>query len=644
MTMKIKHKLIGAFLIVAVVPIVAMMFVNNSMMSDAIYSDYTQKGKEDTERAAHYSIPKMIENAKNYVHFMSLDANLVKASYYANTLDSKDELKTLLSEFKGELGLSVAELTDMDGKITVSDDPSRIGVKVGNASIIKAAASGNQETRFEFDKDLNSLVVHTAALVERKGKAVGLLYGAYVFDDAMLSSIMGKVNAILYDSEGHVAAKTGVAPGDTDFVVSAFDAAVSACKNSTKNNACHEFEFGVSSQTVEGVPYLFISSPIVLTTDLPVASLVLAQNETEIRSKLDDARNVILLFGLVFTIAAGLIGLVSTRGIIRPLENLKAMIRDIAEGGGDLTQRLNMKSKDEVGELAHWFDTFVAKLQAMIKDVGSITLPLNDASKELDSVAHSTGDNVVRQKDQISTVATAMTEMVATAQESAQNAEIAAQATSQADQEAQKGTQIVGQSIVSINQLASEVGRAADVIQQLEKDTDSVATVLDVIKGIAEQTNLLALNAAIEAARAGEQGRGFAVVADEVRTLAQRTQESTLEIQNIIEQLQSRAKEAVRVMESGKEQTSSSVEQAKEANETFVRIAKAIASVTDMTTQIASAAEEQSSVAEDINADVVKISQMADQTAEDSKKTAASSGKLDTLASKLDSAVSRFKV
>lgn len=642
--MKVKHKLIGAFLLVALVPIVAMILVNNSMMEDAIYNDYVKRGEENTDRAVHYTFPKMMESAVNYVRFMSLDANLVKAAYYANVLSSADDIKVTLTKFKDELRLSEIELTDLEGKVTYSTLETRIGTSIADELVITSAKNDVQNIQFEYEKRIGQFVIHTAALIKRKGKPVGILHGGYLIDNEMLSTVIGNAKVSLYDATGKVTASTGVTLENLDFVRANFDSSVSACRNDPKSQSCQEHEFGIDRQTIEGIPYLLVTSPVRLTTDVPVASLVLAQSASEMEGRLDSARNVILMFGLLFILAAGGLGLFATRGIIKPLDSLKAMIRDIAEGEGDLTQRLKMGSKDEIGELAYWFDTFVEKLQLMIKDVGSLANPLSEASKELDVVAHNTGDNAVNQQTQISTVAVAMTEMVSTVQESARNAEVAEKATSAADQEAQRGTEIITGSIDAIYQLAGEVERAADVIQHLEQDTKGVATVLDVIKGIAEQTNLLALNAAIEAARAGEQGRGFAVVADEVRTLAQRTQESTLEIQTIIEQLQSRANDAVKVMEKGKEQTKSSVEQAKEASEAFGQIAESVASVTDMMTQIACAAEEQSTVAESINTEIVKISEMADQTAEDSKKTAASSGKLETLSTKLGNTVGRFKV
>ena len=234
--------------------------------------------------------------------------------------------------------------------------------------------------------------------------------------------------------------------------------------------------------------------------------------------------------------------------------------------------------------------------------------------------------------------------MSATVQEVARNAASAAETTQKADEEAKNGRQIVIHTIDLINSLSGDIQKSSEVIKQLEKDADDIGTVLDVIKSIAEQTNLLALNAAIEAARAGEQGRGFAVVADEVRTLASRTQSSTEEIRNMIERLQGGTRNAVKVMGQGSEHSQKTVEQAAEAGAALEAITKAVDQIAQMNEMIASAAEEQGSVAEEINRNIVNVRDVTEQTAEGALQTAASSEEMKTVAGNLHDLVGGFKV
>ncbi len=331
-------------------------------------------------------------------------------------------------------------------------------------------------------------------------------------------------------------------------------------------------------------------------------------------------------------------------GIARPLKQMVAMLDDIAQGEGDLTRRLVSDRADELGAIARGFNTFLSKLQGMITQVVTSVQSVSDSSEHTADIAIRTNQGVHKQMSEIDQVATAVHEMTATAQDVARNATQAAQAASHADQAASQGMQIVRDTSTSIGALAVEIGKAVGVVQTLAKDSENINAILTAIRGIAEQTNLLALNAAIEAARAGEQGRGFAVVADEVRNLAQKTQQATEEIQAMIQQLQQGTRDVVRVMEDSQHRTDESVQHAAKAAQALETITQAVSVINDMNTQIASAAEEQSSVADDINRNVINIGQVANEVASGADESSAASAGLTKLAEQQRRLINQFRV
>lgn len=327
-----------------------------------------------------------------------------------------------------------------------------------------------------------------------------------------------------------------------------------------------------------------------------------------------------------------------------PLSKAVSAMKDISEGEGDLTLRLNASGKDEIGQLAVSFNAFITKVQDVIREVTSSTSQLSAAAEEMSMITGETRTGVQRQQSETALVATAINEMSSTVHEVANNAETAASGASQADNQVEQGKQIVSSTVSSIRTLASEVETASSVISQLEKDSEGIGSVLEVIRGIAEQTNLLALNAAIEAARAGEQGRGFAVVADEVRNLASRTQESTQEIQEMIERLQKGSRDAVTAMEAGQEQANQTVEQASQAESSLNEISSAVAQINEMNAHIAEASRQQGEVVEEVNKNIINITQVADDSASGADQLATASQEMANLAVNLENQVSHFKI
>ena len=350
------------------------------------------------------------------------------------------------------------------------------------------------------------------------------------------------------------------------------------------------------------------------------------------------------MVGLIIAAIGLLVIWLVGHGIARPLKQMVAMLDDIAKGEGDLTRRLSSDRSDELGSIAKGFNTFLAKLQAMITQVVTSVQSVSDSSEHTADIAIRTNIGIQKQMAEIDQVATAVQEMTATAQDVARNATQAAQAASHADQAAGQGMQIVRDTSNSIGVLAVEIGKAVEVVQTLAKDSENINAILTAIRGIAEQTNLLALNAAIEAARAGEQGRGFAVVADEVRNLAQKTQKATEEIQSMIQQLQQGTRDVVRVMEDSQNRTDESVQHAAKAAEALETITQAVSVINDMNTQIASAAEEQSAVADDINRNVINIGQVANEVAGGADESSSASAGLTKLAEQQRRLINQFKV
>jgi len=329
--------------------------------------------------------------------------------------------------------------------------------------------------------------------------------------------------------------------------------------------------------------------------------------------------------------------------IVRPIARLRNTIQHI-ETESDLTYKAELKSKDELGVMALALNNMMDRILGVMRDVNIATINLAESVEQTSKTMEQTNTGVIQQQNATDQVATAINEMTATVQEVASNAAQAADAAKSADDEARNGQTIVQKSIDVIQTMESKVEEANEAIRLVAEASKDIGAVLDVIRGVSEQTNLLALNAAIEAARAGEAGRGFAVVADEVRTLAQRTQESTNEIQSTIERLQSGSDHAVHVMGEGQQKIAEVVASSKQAGDSLSSITEAVKMISDLNIQIASAAEEQSSVTENINHNVSDISNIAAETTKSVADTTEACYKQKALASNLETLVNKFKI
>ena len=346
---------------------------------------------------------------------------------------------------------------------------------------------------------------------------------------------------------------------------------------------------------------------------------------------------------LLLVVGLALMIYVVRRVVINRINNMRSVMEEMARDD-DLSRSVEVRSGDEIGNMGDAFNRMIGAFRQSLHAVHSASQSIHQVSDRVAGVADNTLDAVVRQRSETDMVASAMNEMTATVHEVAQNAAQASEASRESDEETRQGVIIADEALAEISNLIQEIERAAQVVGHVETDTEEISTMISEIRAIADQTNLLALNAAIEAARAGEQGRGFAVVADEVRTLASRTQHSTEEIQSLIERLQQGVGSAVAVMQAAQGRAAQGAASVEKTSFSLRQISEQVATMSDMNMQIATAAEQQSSVAEEINRNVNTISQIADETSSGASRTSESSVELVQLAAQLRDLVSRFKL
>ncbi|MBO2609061.1 methyl-accepting chemotaxis protein [Shewanella algae] len=351
-----------------------------------------------------------------------------------------------------------------------------------------------------------------------------------------------------------------------------------------------------------------------------------------------------LMIVIVITLVTATLILFAAQRTVTPIRNMLDNLNDIAQGEGDLTKRLQVHGEDEIAQLGLAFNRFVDKLQHIIRDVTTATHEVQDASGSIHAQTQAIAAQLANHNNETDQVVTAITEMSSTAQEVAMNTTQVAEATHVASDEVAKAQECVDTSLTEISTLMAEINSAADHIQSLNEQSQKINSVLSVIGGIAEQTNLLALNAAIEAARAGEQGRGFAVVADEVRSLASRTQASTLEINEMLSELHRLVSQAVSAMEESQQSCHRSVESSRLISESLGAVTSSVTSINDMSTQIATAATEQSSVTEEINRNIYAIQEIVAELLHSSEEAARVSQTVSHSGDNLGQLVNQFRV
>lgn len=348
---------------------------------------------------------------------------------------------------------------------------------------------------------------------------------------------------------------------------------------------------------------------------------------------------VFIIIGLVAVVVY-----VMVLPLTKRLTRLQQTMHDIAEGDGDLTKRIEPLKNDEIGQLVKEFNTFIDKIQALVKETVVITAEVGQSTAIASSISRQTIDIIEEQKQEIDMVATSANELAQNSSEISYNANLSQELANSAETQVAEGASVVNQATAGINKLAENISAAATVVNKLKEDSQSIGEVLSVIRGIADQTNLLALNAAIEAARAGEQGRGFAVVADEVRTLASRTQESTASIEKIIDELQTTASRAVTVMESSRTEAQSSVELTEQVQGVLTEITGVITSIQNQTQEIALSVTQQSTVAEEVSKSIENVRALTEDTVQGAAEMSDGLQGLQTYSENLTTVVNQFKV
>ncbi|NAW69476.1 HAMP domain-containing protein [Vibrio sp. V27_P1S3P104] len=486
----------------------------------------------------------------------------------------------------------------------------------------------------------NAIIVLAQAVKNHQGEVIGLLAATVTLNT--LTELVDNVstdNAVawLVDSRGIYVAHPTESKRLKDKATESGDAAYAQMSKQMVAG-----QTGITDLYLENNQHYMVAYHPVANT--PGWSLAVAQPYDAIMSTAHELTvSLLLAFVVTIIVLIGIVLLVA-KMIVKPVNETRQALEQIAAGDGDLTQRLNEDRYDEFGDLARSFNAFVGGVHSLVKQVAEASIQLGAAAEELAVSSREANDQVQQQRHETDQVATAMTEMATTVNQVAENAANAAQAAEQSSRFTQEGEAVVTNTTNEVLVLSKEVQTAVEVIGKLQQDADSIGKVLEVIRSIAEQTNLLALNAAIEAARAGEHGRGFAVVADEVRTLATRTQSSTEEIRDIIEKLQTASKEASHVMDGSYRKANEVVQWAEEASEKLRDITKGIFTINDMNIQIATATEQQSIVADDVNETLNRISSGVEQLSNGSTHIAAASDELARLATDLQTRVGRFKV
>ncbi|SFW78515.1 methyl-accepting chemotaxis protein [Pseudomonas fluorescens] len=576
------------------------------------------------------------------LQYMLTNGDETAAQNVQTTLDGfVAQQNALLSSFKSPANVKLLkEQSAVISAYQVSLNKMRSAYRTGNSA--RDAMGANAEVAYKLIEAIDADVRHMALSDERFVQFQAITEAKQAF---MLAR---------YEVRGYTANSNA----DTERkAIAQLDAAIASLEplnehfSSSRQDELRQLENALTQYRSAVQAFKLATADVVQArkemTDQGTTIVALSEQLYQIQLDRRDAESAeARTLQLISTLLALLVGVIAaviiTRQITGPLRETLAVVERIASG--DLSQNVIVTRRDELGVLQQGIARMGVTLRDLISGIRDGVTQIASAAEELSAVTEQTSAGVNSQKVETDQVATAMHEMTATVQEVARNAEEASQAAAAADGEARAGDKVVSEAIAQIERLASEVVRSTDAMTVLQQESDKIGSVMDVIKAVAEQTNLLALNAAIEAARAGEAGRGFAVVADEVRGLAQRTQKSTEEIEGLVAGLQNGTQQVAAVMNNSRSLTDSSVALTRKAGESLGNITRTVSNIQSMNQQIAAAAEQQSAVAEEISRSIINVRDVSEQTAAASEETAASSVELARLGNQLQMMVSHFRV